>query len=71
MRLGTLIEAGFGMLLSIIIAFVYSWILTLVLFTFVPILILAGFLQTKALTGHAGDNKKALEQAGKVREREK
>ena len=65
-RLGTLLETGFSLLASLIIALIYSWVLTLVLLTLVPVLIIAGFLQLKALTGHAGETKKALEQAGKV-----
>uniref|UniRef100_A0A1X7TB27 ABC transmembrane type-1 domain-containing protein n=1 Tax=Amphimedon queenslandica TaxID=400682 RepID=A0A1X7TB27_AMPQE len=65
-RLGTLIETFVGMVASIIIAFVYSWMLTLVLIGFVPVFIISGILEVKALTGHAGDNKKALEQAGKI-----
>ncbi|XP_011409250.2 PREDICTED: bile salt export pump-like [Amphimedon queenslandica] len=65
-RLGTLIETFVGMFASLIIAFVYSWMLTLVLIGFVPVFIIAGFLQLRAITGHAGDNKKALEEAGKV-----
>ena len=40
--------------------------LTLVVLTLVPLMIIAGFLQLKAITGHASENKKALEQAGKV-----
>ena len=48
------------------IALVYAWMLTLVLITLVPVMIFAGFLQLKALTGHAGESKKALEEAGKV-----
>ena len=54
------------MVASIIIAFVYSWMLTLVLIGFVPVFIISGILEVKALTGHAGDSKKALEDAGKV-----
>ncbi len=56
-----------GMILALIIALVYAWMLTLVLITLVPIMIMAGFLQLKALTGHAGETKQALEEAGKVR----
>ena len=59
-------ETGVGLLASFIIALAYSWVLTLVLLTLVPVMIIAGFLQLKALTGHAGEAKKALEQAGRV-----
>ena len=64
--MGTLIESFVGMILAAIIALIYSWMLTLVLVLLVPFLIVAGFLQLKAITGHAGATKKALEQAGKV-----
>ena len=65
-RLGTLIETMVGMVASLIIAFVYSWMLTLVLFGFVPLFVIGGFLELQAITGHAGSSKKALEEAGKV-----
>lgn len=55
-----------GLLLALIIALVYAWMLTLVLLTIVPIMMISGFLQLKALTGHASENQKALEEAGKV-----
>ena len=55
-----------GLVLALIIALVYSWLLTIVLLGLVPILMFAGFLQLKALTGHATKTKKALEKAGKV-----
>ncbi len=40
--------------------------LTLVLFALIPLMLLAGLLQLKTITGHASDTNKALEQAGKV-----
>lgn len=64
--MGTLFETSFGLLLALIIAFVHSWILTIVILGFVPIMMAAGLLQVKALTGHAVGYKKALENAGKV-----
>ena len=66
-RLGTLLESTFGLLLAFIIAMIYSWALTLVILGFLPIMVIAGALRTKALTGHAVGYKKALENAGKVR----
>ena len=65
-RLGTLVETFFGMIVAIVIAFIYSWVLTLLILAVVPIMIVAGFLEVKALSGHAASNKKALEDAGKV-----
>eukprot|EP00731_Ephydatia_muelleri_P002337 Em0001g2337a len=65
-RLGTLLESTFGLLLALIIAMSYSWTLTLVILGFLPIMVIAGGLRTKALTGHAVGYKKALENAGKL-----
>ena len=55
------------MVLALLVALIFSWLLTFVLLGLAPILVVAGFLQLKALTGHATQNKKALEKAGKVR----
>lgn len=54
------------MVFALVVAFVYSWLMTLMILAVVPILIVAGVLQIKALTGHASSNKKSLEHAGKV-----
>lgn len=66
-RLGTLLEVSVSMLMAIIIAFVYSWVLTLVVLGIVPIMLLSSGLEVKALAGHTVANKKSLEKAGKVR----
>ena len=65
-RLGTVIETMIGMVLAIVIAFVYTWVLSLIILGTVPIVLIAGALEVKALTGHTVSNKKALETAGKV-----
>ena len=54
------------MVLALIIAFVYSWVLTLVILGVVPLVMVAGMAEVKALSGHAQKNKKAIETAGKV-----
>ena len=54
------------MIVAIVIAFAYTWVLSLVILGVVPILLIAGALEVKALTGSAVKNKKALETAGKV-----
>ena len=61
-----MIETLIGMVLAIVIAFVYTWVLSLVILGVVPIVLVAGALEVKALTGHTIENKKALETAGKV-----
>ena len=65
-RLGMLLESSFGLLLSLVIAALYSWVLTLVILCFVPIMMATGILQMKGLTAHVADYKVALENAGKV-----
>lgn len=51
---------------GIVIAFVYSWAVTLVIIAFLPFLIIGGVLQTQMLTGFASKDKEVIEQAGKV-----
>ena len=66
-RLGTLIETMFGMTLALVIALVYSWVLTLVILGVVPLVMIAGLAEVTALSGHTAKNRKAIETAGKVR----
>lgn len=55
-----------GMVAAIVIAFAYTWLLSLVILGMVPVVLIAGALEVKALSGHTLRNKKALETAGKV-----
>lgn len=61
-----MIETVIGMVLAIVIAFAYTWVLSLVILGVVPIVLIAGALEVQALSGHTVKNKKALESAGKV-----
>ena len=54
------------MLFALVIAFVYSWVLTLLILGVIPLVMVAGMAEVKALSGHAQKNKKAIETAGKV-----
>ena len=65
-RLGVLIQVIFSLLLSLAIAFAFSWSLTFIIIAFVPIVMLAGALQIKTVTGFTKRNKKDLEEAGKI-----
>jgi ABC-type bacteriocin/lantibiotic exporter with double-glycine peptidase domain len=55
-----------SILTGLIIAFIYSWKLTLLIIAFLPLIMIGGALQMQMLAGAAGKNKEALEAAGKV-----
>ena len=54
------------MMLALVIALVYSWVLTFVILGVVPVVMIAGLAEASALKGHTEKNKKAIETAGKV-----
>lgn len=51
---------------GIVIAFFYSWPITLLIIAFIPLLIIGGIFQTQALAGFAESNKEILETAGSI-----
>lgn len=59
-------ETFIGLISAIVIAFVYSWVLTLLILGVVPIIIVAGFFEIKAFAGYAASSKKSVEETGKV-----
>ncbi|CAC5401935.1 ABCB1 [Mytilus coruscus] len=65
-RLGSLVQNVANMGTAIVIAFIYGWQLTLVIFAFLPFIAIGGALEMKILQGVAGQNKEALEGAGKI-----
>ncbi|KAK3746942.1 hypothetical protein RRG08_030352 [Elysia crispata] len=65
-RLGSVLMNVANMGTAIIISFIYSWKLTLLIIAFMPFIVLGGLMQIRLLTGQAGQNKEALEGAGKV-----
>ncbi|XP_052792183.1 ATP-dependent translocase ABCB1-like isoform X2 [Mya arenaria] len=65
-KLGSTIMALCSVLTGVIIAFVYSWKLTLLIIAFLPLVVIGGALEMQMMQGAAGKNKEALEAAGKV-----
>lgn len=51
---------------GIVIAFISSWVISLVIIAFIPLTILSGILKTKLITGYVSKDKEILEEAGKV-----
>lgn len=54
------------LLIAIIIAFVYSWQLTLLVLACIPFLVATSVVSLSSMSGHAAKDQKALEEAGRV-----
>ncbi|XP_075443283.1 ATP-binding cassette sub-family B member 5 isoform X2 [Ascaphus truei] len=65
-RLGLIALNVASMGLSVILAFVFGWEMTLLILFMTPILVVTGLLETSALAGFANRDKKQLQQAGKI-----
>uniref|UniRef100_A0A6I8NAV5 Bile salt export pump n=1 Tax=Ornithorhynchus anatinus TaxID=9258 RepID=A0A6I8NAV5_ORNAN len=65
-QLGMIISSISNIGVSLIIAFCFSWKLSLVVLCFMPFLALSGAIQAKLLTGFAIEDKKALEISGQI-----
>ncbi|KAM9710017.1 bile salt export pump [Menidia menidia] len=65
-QIGMIVNSLTSIGASFIIAFYFSWKLTLVIMCFLPLIGLSGAFQAKMLTGFANEDKKAMEIAGRV-----
>lgn len=65
-RLGFFLQL-FGYLgIGIVIAFVYSWAITLLILAFLPLMIIGNVFQVKLMTGLTSKDQSILEEAGRV-----
>ncbi|XP_015225935.1 PREDICTED: bile salt export pump [Cyprinodon variegatus] len=65
-QIGMIVNSLTNIGASFIIAFYFSWKLTLVILCFLPLIGLSGVFQAKMLTGFANEDKKSMEAAGRV-----
>ncbi|KAM7407487.1 hypothetical protein PAMA_003286 [Pampus argenteus] len=65
-QIGMIVNSLTSIGASFIIAFYFSWKLTLVIMCFLPLIGLSGVFQAKMLTGFANEDKNAMEAAGRV-----
>ncbi|XP_048842381.1 bile salt export pump-like [Brienomyrus brachyistius] len=65
-QIGMIVSSLTSIGASLIIAFYFSWKLTLLVVCFFPLIGLSGAFQAKMLIGFANEDKKALEAAGRV-----
>uniref|UniRef100_UPI0037E85483 bile salt export pump n=1 Tax=Semicossyphus pulcher TaxID=241346 RepID=UPI0037E85483 len=65
-QIGMIVNSLTNIGASFIIAFYFSWKLTLVILCFLPLIGLSGVFQAKMLTGFANEDKKSMESAGRV-----
>ncbi|NWI94247.1 ABCBB protein, partial [Pitta sordida] len=65
-QIGMIVNSVSNIGVALIIAFYFSWKLSLVIMCFLPFLALSGAVQAKMLTGFASQDKKALETTGRI-----
>ncbi|NXM14868.1 ABCBB protein, partial [Ploceus nigricollis] len=65
-QIGMIVNSFTNIGVAMIIAFYFSWKLSLVIMCFLPFLALSGAVQAKMLTGFASQDKKALEATGRI-----
>ncbi|NWT66232.1 MDR1 protein, partial [Prunella himalayana] len=65
-RLALMTMTVFTLLTAIIIAFVYGWQLTLLILACIPFIVGANAVSASSMSGHAAEDQKALEEAGRI-----
>ncbi|XP_032757840.1 bile salt export pump isoform X2 [Rattus rattus] len=65
-QVGMMVNSFTNIITALLIAFFFSWKLSLIITIFFPFLALSGAVQTKMLTGFASQDKEALEKAGQI-----
>lgn len=65
-QIGMIVNSLSNIGVAVIIAFYFSWKLSLVIFCFLPFLALSGAVQSTMLTGFASKDKKAMEATGQI-----
>ncbi|XP_034989142.2 bile salt export pump isoform X2 [Zootoca vivipara] len=65
-QIGMIVNSLTNIGVAIVIAFYFSWKLSLVIMCFLPFLALSGVVQSQMLTGFASQDKQAMEATGKI-----
>uniref|UniRef100_A0A8C5V579 Bile salt export pump n=1 Tax=Microcebus murinus TaxID=30608 RepID=A0A8C5V579_MICMU len=65
-QIGMIVNSFINVTVAMIIAFFFSWKLSLVILCFFPFLALSGAMQSKMLTGFASKDKQAMEIVGQI-----
>uniref|UniRef100_A0A8C3MNR5 ABC-type xenobiotic transporter n=1 Tax=Geospiza parvula TaxID=87175 RepID=A0A8C3MNR5_GEOPR len=65
-RLALMTMTVFTLVTAIIIAFAYGWQLTLLILACIPFIVGANAVSASSMSGHAAEDQKALEEAGRV-----
>ncbi|NXF17580.1 MDR1 protein, partial [Rhodinocichla rosea] len=65
-RLALMTMTVFTLVTAIIIAFVYGWQLTFLILACIPFIVGANAVSASSMSGHAAEDQKALEEAGRI-----
>ncbi|XP_030824814.1 ATP-binding cassette sub-family B member 5 [Camarhynchus parvulus] len=65
-RLALMTMTVFTLVTAIIIAFAYGWQLTLLILACIPFIVGANAVSASSMSGHAAEDQKALEEAGRI-----